>query len=116
MTSSLILANNFQSWDESIEKTENEIFKVETFVDDFNIPWGMAFLPDSNLLVSDKSGYLWLIDYHKKTKKQIYNIPKVKDRGQGGLLDVQIHPNFINNNYIYIGFTDYIKNKQISYF
>ena len=112
MTSSLIFTNNFQSWDESIEKTENETFKVETFADDFNIPWGMAFLPDSNLLVSDKSGYLWLIDYQKKTKKQIYNMPKVKDRGQGGLLDVQIHPNFINNNYIYIGFTDYIKNKQ----
>ena len=112
LTPSLILTNDFQSWDESIEKTEKEIFKVENFVNDFNIPWGMAFLPDSNLLVSDKSGYLWLIDYHKKTRNQIHNIPKVKDRGQGGLLDVQIHPDFIKNHYVYIGYTDYIKNKQ----
>jgi len=112
LTTSLIFTNDFQSWDESIEQTEKEIFRVENFADDFNIPWGMAFLPDSNLLVSDKIGDLWLIDYHKKTKKQIHNMPKVKDRGQGGLLDVQIHPDFINNNYVYIGYTDYIKNKQ----
>ena len=112
MNTSLIFTNDFQSWDASIEQTEKEIFRVETFADDFNIPWGMAFLPDSNLLVSDKSGYLWLIDYHKKTKNQIHSIPKVKDRGQGGLLDVQIHPDFIDNNYVYVGYTDYIKNKQ----
>lgn len=112
MNTSLIFTNDFQSWDESIEKTEKEIFKVENFANDFNIPWGMAFLPDSNLLVSDKSGYLWLVDYHKKTKIQIHNMPKVKDSGQGGLLDVQIHPDFINNNYVYVGYTDYIKNKQ----
>ena len=112
LTTSLIFTNDFRNWDESIEQTEKEIFKVDNFADDFNIPWGMAFLPDSNLLVSDKVGDLWLIDYHKKTKNKIHSIPKVKDRGQGGLLDVQIHPDFINNNYVYIGYTDYIKNKQ----
>ena len=112
LTTSLIFTNDFRNWDESIEQTEKEVFKVDNFADDFNIPWGMAFLPDSNLLVSDKIGDLWLIDYHKKTKNKIHNMPKVKDRGQGGLLDVQIHPDFINNNYVYIGYTDYIKNKQ----
>ena len=112
LNTSLIFTNDFRNWDESIEQTEKEIFKVDNFADDFNIPWGMAFLPDSNLLVSDKIGDLWLIDYHKKTKNQIHSMPKVKDRGQGGLLDVQIHPDFINNNYVYIGYTDYINNKQ----
>jgi len=112
LTTSLIFTNDFRNWDESIEQTEKEIFKVDNFADDFNIPWGMAFLPDSNLLVSDKIGDLWLIDYHKKTKNKIHSMPKVIDRGQGGLLDVQIHPDFINNNYVYIGYTDFIKNKQ----
>ncbi len=108
----LIIANNFQNWDESIETTKKENFKVENYVDNFDIPWGMTFLPNKNLIISDKNGDLWEINYENKKKTQIIGAPKVKYKGQGGLLDVQVHPDFINNNYIYIGFTDFLKNKK----
>ncbi len=107
-----LIANNFQNWDDSIEKTEKETFKVETFIDGFDVPWGMAFLPNKNLIVSDRNGSLWLVDYKSKTKTQIIGVPEVRYKGQGGLLDIQVHPEFINNNYIYIGFTSYLKSKK----
>ena len=107
-----LIANNFQRWDDSIEKTEKEAFKVESFADGFDIPWGMAFLPNKDLIVSDRNGSLWLVDYKSKTRTQIIGVPKVRYKGQGGLLDVQVHPDFINNNFIYIGFTSYLKRKK----
>ena len=103
LISSFINANDFQNWDDSIEKTEKETFKIETFIDGFDVPWGMAFLPNKNLIVSDRNGSLWLVDYKSKTKTQIIGVPEVRYKGQGGLLDVQVHPDYINNHYIYIG-------------
>jgi len=108
-----LIANNFQIWDDSIEKTEKEAFKVETFSEGFDIPWGMAFLPNKDLIVSDRNGSLWRVDYKSKIRAQIIGVPEVRYKGQGGLLDVQVHPDFINNNFIFIGFTSYlIKNKN----
>ena len=107
-----LIAKNFQRWDDSIEKTEKEVFKVETFSSGFDIPWGMAFLPNKDLIVSDRNGSLWLVDYKSKTRTQIIGVPKVRYKGQGGLLDVQVHPDFISNNFIYIGFTSYLKREK----
>ena len=110
--SSYVNANDVQNWDDSIEKTIKETFKVETFIDGFDIPWGMAFLPNQNLIVSDRNGNLWQVDYNKKKKTQIVGVPNVRNKGQGGLLDVQVHPDFINNHYIYLGFTSYLKRRK----
>jgi len=112
LLSSLIKAGDIQNWDDSVEKTKKETFRVETFIDGFDIPWGMVFLPNQNLIVSDRNGSLWLVDYKEKSKTKISGVPNVRYKGQGGLLDVEIHPDFINNNYIYIGFTDYLNSKK----
>ena len=112
LVSSLTKAGDIQNWDDSVEKTKKETFRVETFIDGFDIPWGMVFLPNQNLIVSDRNGSLWLVDYKEKSKNQISWVPNVRYKGQGGLLDVEIHPDFINNNYIYIGFTDYLNSKK----
>ena len=112
LVSSLTKAGDIQNWDDSVEKTKKETFRVETFIEGFDIPWGMVFLPNQNLIVSDRNGSLWLVDYKEKSKNQIRGVPNVRYEGQGGLLDVEIHPDFINNNYIYIGFTDYLNSKK----
>ena len=112
LVSFLTKAGDIQNWDDSVEKTKKETFRVETFIDGFDIPWGMVFLPNQNLIVSDRNGSLWLVDYKEKSKTKISGVPNVRYKGQGGLLDVEIHPEFINNNYIYIGFTDYLNSKK----
>ena len=54
----------------------------------------MAFLPDGRMLVSDISGFLYLVSKDGEKKDILKGAPKIFRKGQGGLLDVEIHPNF----------------------
>ena len=107
-----IFTENLQNWDDSKEKTQKEIFRVETFAEGFDVPWGMTFLPSKDLIVSDRNGNLWRIKYKSKIKNKISGLPKVRYKGQGGLLDIEVHPEFINNNFLYISFSDYLQGNQ----
>tara|TARA_R110000868_G_scaffold88088_2_gene245733 strand:+ start:2471 stop:3595 length:1125 start_codon:yes stop_codon:yes gene_type:complete len=77
-------------------------YKAELVVSDLNIPWGMAFLPDGSMLVTEKSGELYHIINGVKNK--IEGMPEVYVRGQGGLMDIELHPNYKENGWIYISF------------
>jgi glucose/arabinose dehydrogenase len=100
-------------WDTRIVKTEKVSFKVETYADGFEIPWGMAFLPDNRMMVTDRIGDLWIIEKDGKDKvKVIGEIPNVRSKGQGGMLDVAVHPDFNRNSYIYLSYSDYSENKS----
>lgn len=76
-------------------------------------PWGMTFLPDKRLLVTEKNGTILIISADGKTIEQrIENLPVVVDRGQGGLLDVVLDPDFSKNNTIYWSYTEAGKGKD----
>jgi glucose/arabinose dehydrogenase len=77
-------------------------YSFENVVTDIPIPWGMTWLPDGSMLITEKSGVL----YHVKNgiKTEIKNMPKVYVRGQGGLLDIALHPNYANNGWLYMTF------------
>jgi glucose/arabinose dehydrogenase len=75
-------------------------FNFETIASGIAIPWGMAWLPNGDLLVTEKSGTLYRI--HEGNKVAIKNVPTVYTRGQGGLLDIVLHPNYQKNGWIYI--------------
>ena len=74
-------------------------FKAELFIDQLQIPWGFAFLPDKSILITEKEGKL--IHFSNGKKSIIGNIPEVYQRGQGGLLDIELHPNYEKNGWIY---------------
>ena len=94
-------------WDAGIVNTEKVSFQVQTFIDGFEIPWGMAFLPDNRMLVTDSIGDLWIVAIDGKDKvKVIGEVPNVRSKGQGGMLDVEVHPDFNNNSYIYLSYSD----------
>ena len=78
-------------------------FSAELFIDELQIPWGFAFLPDNSILITEKSGEL--IHFSNGEKSMISNIPEVYTRGQGGLLDVVLHPNYSENGWIYLTYT-----------
>ncbi len=75
-------------------------YTIETVVPDLNNPWGMTWLPDGSMLITEKSGEL--IHFKNGTKTEIKNVPEVYVRGQGGLLDIALHPNYKQNGWIYI--------------
>lgn len=81
-------------------KDEVKKYTFETVASGIAIPWGMTWLPDGTMLVTEKSGIL----YHIKntTKTEIKNVPKVYSRGQGGLLDIALHPDYAKNGWIYM--------------
>ena len=72
----------------------------------FDNPWAMVFLPDGHSLVTEKAGKLWLLDENQQKRFEVSNVPSVTARGQGGLGDVIIHPDFASNNTIYISYIE----------
>ncbi|GAA4948308.1 PQQ-dependent sugar dehydrogenase [Algibacter agarivorans] len=91
-----------QQTDSEIKAKEpnNLSYTTELVVPELSIPWGMAFLPDGSMLITEKSGEL--IHFKNGVKTTIEGVPEVYVRGQGGLLDIEIHPDYKNNGWIYI--------------
>ena len=78
-------------------------YEHEVVVPDLQIPWGMDFLPDGGLLITEKSGEIIL--FKDGEKQQIQGVPEVYNRGQGGLLDLVLHPDYDSNGWIYITYS-----------
>ena len=76
-------------------KEVSKNYKLETVAADIANPWGMVWLPDGSMLVTEKSGTLYHIKNGSKT--EIKNLPKVYSRGQGGVLDIAVPPNYTKN-------------------
>ena len=101
-----VIMTNFscaQKGDNEVNSPKESTFTAELMVEGLEIPWGMAFLPDGGLLITEKSGELVLFKDGQKTS--IENVPAVYQRGQGGLLDVELHPDYANNGWIYISYS-----------
>lgn len=88
--------------------------KVETLASGLNHPWGMAFLPDGNLLVTERDGQLRILDTNKNLSDPISGVPEVFNRGQGGLLDVAVDPSYEDNGYVYLSFSEPGENNTAS--
>ncbi|MEE3234005.1 MAG: PQQ-dependent sugar dehydrogenase [Candidatus Latescibacterota bacterium] len=92
---------------ETLEQLESKhhVFQIQNFADIPGIPWGMAFLPDGRLLVTERKGRLRIVDQTGKTSEPIKGMPAVRAEGQGGLLDVALHPNYQENAWIYLSYS-----------
>ncbi len=77
-------------------------YKQTTVVEGLERPWSMAWLPDGSMLVTEKAGRLRLIRAGKLLPTTIAGVPEVMTAGQGGLLDVSLHPQFARNRLIYL--------------
>ena len=64
-------------------------------------PWGMAFLPDGRMLITERRGTMRLVDNGRLLAASVDGIPRATEHGQGGLLDVALHPRYAENGWIY---------------
>lgn len=80
-------------------------FKTAT-VADFVSPWAMTFLPDGRMLVTERAGSLILYDPQRNVSIGVGGVPKVDSAGQGGLMDVALHPRFSTNNIVYLSWSE----------
>ncbi len=81
-------------------------YKSEVIASNLGRPWGITNLPDGRFLVTEKSGFLYLISADGKKVSKITGLPKVDDASQGGLLGIAIDPDFQNNRMVYWSFSE----------
>jgi glucose/arabinose dehydrogenase len=85
-------------------ETEKIKIKLEKVFDQVKVPWGIAFISDSQFLVSDRSGELYLVKDAKNYEK-ILGLPDVSNAGQGGLMDILLDQDFAKNQSIYLSYS-----------
>ncbi len=86
--------------------TETGTIKVKTLAEGLDHPWGMAFLPDGRLLVTERAGDLRIMSADGMLTEPLSGVPKVVAQGQGGLLDVALDPNFAENKLVYLSYSE----------
>jgi aldose sugar dehydrogenase len=89
-------------------RTEKHTLKIEMVADGLETPWGMAFLPDGRMLVTERSGKLRVIDRGKLLPQAIEGTPAVWAHQDGGMLDVAVHPEYARagNGWIYLSYAE----------
>ncbi len=90
-------------------KTETVTLSTETIADGLDHPWGLAFLPDGALLVTERGGTIRIVK-DGKVSKPVANVPKVVVKGEGGLLDVALAADFAKSGTIYFSYSQPRKN------
>lgn len=87
-------------------RTEKQAFRLETVVREVETPWGMAFLPDGSLLVTERPGRLRVVREGKLDPNPVAGLPDIFVKQDGGLLDVAAHPDYARNGWIYLAYTE----------
>ncbi|HKQ45075.1 MAG TPA: PQQ-dependent sugar dehydrogenase [Rhizomicrobium sp.] len=86
-------------------KTQKQNFKAETLAKGLNQPWGMAFLPDGRMILTERSGPVRFLDKNGKLSEPVKGTPAVFERQDGGMLDIALHPDFARNGWIYLSYS-----------
>ena len=98
-------ATCFNTWAQdrsSVISSEKQAFRLVTLLNGLENPWSLAFLPDGQMLVTERAGRLRLVSQDfKLNPKPIDGLPEVVAQGQGGLFDVVLHPQYAQNGWIY---------------
>lgn len=101
----LVLTNCAYAVDEVLEAESGPI-EVTTEVDGLTHPWALAFLPDGSMLVTERPGALRHVTAEGVLSEPIAGVPEVDARGQGGLLDVALDPDFAENRLVYLSYAE----------
>jgi glucose/arabinose dehydrogenase len=105
----LLWLSSCNTFADAIQKTIDGNLGSRLFAESlgvFNQPWAMTFLPSGNLLVTERTGSLLLVNLDDKTKVAVKGLPKSAYGGQGGLGDVVLHPNYKDNHWVYLSYAE----------
>jgi len=92
---------------QEVVKSQDETFRVVMLTRGLEHPWGLAFLPDGRMLVTERAGRLRIVARDGRLEPQpVAGLPRIEEYGQGGLLDVALHPRFAENALVYLSFAE----------
>ena len=96
--------------DSGVVKTQHHDYRIERVIEkDLEVPWSVDFLPDGRMLVTNRTGAVMIHSTGKPggtLGKAIAGTPKVRSRGQGGMMDAAVHPDYAANKWVYLSFSD----------
>jgi glucose/arabinose dehydrogenase len=105
VTAALMAAAPAMAVDETF-RTDDGAIRVTTAAAGLEHPWGLAILPDGRMLVTEKPGRLRLVSADGTLSEPLAGVPEVDARGQGGLLDVALDPEFEANRLVYLSYAE----------
>lgn len=89
----------------NVSDTTKMAITPQKLYDQLKNPWGIAWLPDGRMLVTERSGEILVFKNDQFTGEKLTGVPEVVNKGQGGLLDIKVHPDYANNKWIYITYS-----------
>jgi glucose/arabinose dehydrogenase len=90
--------------EDNVITADNLTYSIDTITDNLQNPWGLTFLPNNDLLVTERSGEIRIIRDNQLLDQKITGVPEVYARGQGGLFEIKLHPDYESNGWLYISY------------
>lgn len=84
--------------------SEHHRFQLDTLATGLEHPWSMAFLPDGEILITERAGHLRRVVDGRLLSEPVTGLPEITASGQGGLLDLALHPEFSENRWLYFSY------------
>jgi aldose sugar dehydrogenase len=79
-------------------------YRVETVASGLEVPWGFAFLPNRDLIFTERPGRVRLLENGKLRAEPVFVVPDVEPSSESGLMDISTHPDFASNNFVYLAY------------
>lgn len=92
--------------DGQLIQSDKGAFRIEVLAGGMEVPWGMVFLPDGRMLVTERSGHLRIFDGEALLAHSVDGIPAVQVGQDAGLLDIILHPDYADNGWIYLSYVE----------
>ena len=105
VAASLVAAVSVPAGAQSVQRSQQHDYRVVTVVDGLVQPWAIAWLPNGDALVTERPGRLRIVRGGKLLPRAVDGVPPVVFQGQGGLLEVAVHPNFASNRFVYLTYS-----------
>lgn len=87
-------------------RTEKHAIRVVTVAKGLEHPWGLTFLPDGRMMVTERPGRIRIVEKNGTLSAPLKGVPEVYARGQGGMLDITLHPDFARNRLVYFTYAE----------
>lgn len=86
-------------------RTKDVKFKLETVASGLEVPWGFAWLPNNDLLFTERPGRVRIIESGKLKTEPVFIVPDVEPSSESGLMDISLHPDFAKNSFVYLAYS-----------
>lgn len=86
-------------------KTKDVRFRLETVASGLEVPWGFAWLPNRDLLFTERPGRVRIIENSKLRAEPVFTVPDVEPSSESGLMDISLHPDFAKNGFVYLAYS-----------